>query len=253
MAESQSHQRPVDFGQAVLRRDPRADEAWLLTVDGTAQSYLDIADPTHLEVDYIRRMAAVIDTQCSQDVGLRVLFLGAGLAALPRWVVATRSAPHVVAVDADARLVEWVHQVFAPAGFDLRHGDAAQIAASLPERSFDVAVVDCYVGHDIPTSVTAPEFVARLQGIVGDGIAVANISDARPFARIAKQVDVWSATFEHVALLADSAMIEYDRSGNAVLIGSAVELDLAALTVALRADPGDPRVQVGAQIQRWLT
>ena len=39
---------PVDFGEAELLRDLDAEDGWLLSVDGVAQSYVDRADPSHL-------------------------------------------------------------------------------------------------------------------------------------------------------------------------------------------------------------
>jgi hypothetical protein len=46
--------RPVRFGEAELLRDADREDGWLLTVDGVAQSYVDRADPTRLEFDYVR-------------------------------------------------------------------------------------------------------------------------------------------------------------------------------------------------------
>ncbi len=40
--------RAVDHGTAKLMPDVDRERAWLLTVDGAPQSYVDLDEPTHL-------------------------------------------------------------------------------------------------------------------------------------------------------------------------------------------------------------
>lgn len=49
--------RAVDFGAARLLPDVDRPRAWLLTVDGAPQSYVDLDDPEYLEFEYARRIA----------------------------------------------------------------------------------------------------------------------------------------------------------------------------------------------------
>ena len=49
---------PVDSGIAELLGDADRPGSWTLLVDGTPQSHVDLDDPTHLEFEYVRRMAA---------------------------------------------------------------------------------------------------------------------------------------------------------------------------------------------------
>ena len=42
-------------GCAELVADPDRPTAWTLLIDGTAQSHVDLGDPTHLEFEYVRR------------------------------------------------------------------------------------------------------------------------------------------------------------------------------------------------------
>jgi SAM-dependent methyltransferase len=59
--------RTVDFGVAKLLPDLDRPRAWLLTVDGAPQSYVDLDDPGHLEFEYVRRMSYVIRTAFAPD------------------------------------------------------------------------------------------------------------------------------------------------------------------------------------------
>ena len=54
--------RDVDHGIAKLMPDVDRARAWLLTVDGAPQSYVDLDEPTYLEFEYTRRLGHVLDT-----------------------------------------------------------------------------------------------------------------------------------------------------------------------------------------------
>ena len=51
----------IGHGAAELVGDPDRPHGWTLLVDGTAQSHVDLDDPTHLEFEYIRRIGHLID------------------------------------------------------------------------------------------------------------------------------------------------------------------------------------------------
>ena len=46
----------VDTGRAELVPDPDRPRSWTLLLDGAPQSHVDLADPTHLEFEYVRRL-----------------------------------------------------------------------------------------------------------------------------------------------------------------------------------------------------
>ena len=48
-------------GLARLLPDTDHPAAYLLTVEDTPQSYVDLDDPAHLEFEYIRRLAHIAD------------------------------------------------------------------------------------------------------------------------------------------------------------------------------------------------
>src|SRR4051812_46885994 len=103
MARRMRSGRPVEVvasGVAELMPDPDRDSAYTLLLDGAPQSHVDLADPTHLQFEYIRRMAAAIDLIAPTGQPLRVLHLGGGALTLPRYVAATRpgSAQRVVEI-----------------------------------------------------------------------------------------------------------------------------------------------------------
>lgn len=70
--------RVTDHGTAKLMPDVDRARAWLLTVDGAPQSYVDLDEPAHLEFEYTRRLGHVLDTVAEPGRTLDVLHLGGG-------------------------------------------------------------------------------------------------------------------------------------------------------------------------------
>src|SRR4030081_2007532 len=101
---------PVRFGTAELLRDLDRPNGWLLTVDGVAQSYVDLDDPTHLEFDYVRRIGDVIDNLPDPGTALDVLHIGGRGSTLPRYVAATRPGSRQLVLDADGELIDLVRE-----------------------------------------------------------------------------------------------------------------------------------------------
>ena len=101
-------QYPVRFGQAELLRDLDRPNGWLLNVNGVAQSYVDLDDPTHLEFDYVRRIGDVVDCVAEQGHPLDVVHIGGGACTLPRYIAATRPGSRQLVLEADGPLVELV-------------------------------------------------------------------------------------------------------------------------------------------------
>ena len=81
---------PVDGGTAELLGDADRDGSWVLVVDGTPQSHVDLEDPTHLEFEYVRRMGHVLDLAAGEGRPVDAVHLGGGALTLPRYVAATR-------------------------------------------------------------------------------------------------------------------------------------------------------------------
>jgi hypothetical protein len=235
---------PVRFGEAELLRDLDRADAWLLTVDGVAQSYVDLADPTHLEFDYVRLMGDVVD-------GLRpgavsAVHLGGGACTLPRYVAVTRPGSTQLVVEADAELAALVRRSFGTAGFRLRVGDARQELARLRPGESDVVVADVFAGSSMPEHVTTTEWVQEVAALLRpDGTYVVNVADGRPLTFARAQVATLRAVFPHVVLLADPSVLRGRRFANLVLAGSAAPLPVDALVRTASRAAGRARVVSG--------
>jgi len=92
-----------------MRAEVRADRftsGFELVVDGTAQSHVDLDDPTHLFFEYIARMGHVIDQLRDPGEPITALHLGAGALTLPRYIAATRPGSRQQVIEIEPELVE---------------------------------------------------------------------------------------------------------------------------------------------------
>jgi spermidine synthase len=236
--------RPVRFGEAELRRDLDSDDGWLLTVDGVAQSYVDRADPTHLEFDYVRLIGDVVD--CLPPGPLTAVHLGGGGCTLPRYVAATRPGSRQVVLEADDLLAELVRGSFGTAGFRLRVGDARTELARLRGGESDLVVADVFESSVMPVHVTTLEHLAEVQRLLSPtGAYVVNVADGRPLAFARAQVATLQEAFRHVVLLADPSVLRGRRFANLVVAGSAAPLPVEALVRVASRAAGRARVVSG--------
>src|SRR5690606_40456870 len=88
--------------------DVDRERAWLLTVDGAPQSYVDLDDPGHLEFEYARRLGHVLDTLDGTGRPLDAVHLGGGALTLPRYLAVNRPGSRPQVVEADGDLLELV-------------------------------------------------------------------------------------------------------------------------------------------------
>ena len=221
---------PVGFGEAELLRDVDAEDGWLLTVGGVPQSYLDLADPTHLEFDYVRLMGDVVD--CLLPEGpLHAVHLGGAACTLPRYVAATRPGSRQLVIEADAALAELVRTSFGTSGFRLRTGDARTELARLRPGESDLVVADVFEGALMPLHVTTVEWLREVRRLLRPaGVYVVNVADGRPLPFARAQVATLLAVFDEVVLLADPSVLRGRRFANLVLAGSAAPLPVDVLT-----------------------
>ena len=250
----------VGHGCAELVADPDRPTAWTLLVDGTAQSHVDLDDPTHLEFEYVRRTGHLLDAlDPAPPAPLRVLHLGGGAWTLPRYVAATRPGSAQRVVELDGALVDLVRSRL-PAdglGLDVRVADARAGLADVPAGTCDVVLLDVYAGARIPAHLTSVEFLREVARVLApDGCYVANLADGAgartlrprrsPLDFAQAQAATSANTAPAVAAVASPDVLHGRRFGNVVLIaGTGLPLTEVARRVA--ADPFPARVEPGAE------
>ncbi|MFE3167750.1 spermidine synthase [Streptomyces sp. NPDC059224] len=248
--------RVTDHGTAKLMPDVDRERAWLLTVDGAPQSYVDLDEPTHLEFEYTRRLGFVLDAVAETGAPLDVLHLGGGALTLPRYVAATRPGSRQDVVDADRGLLDLVtEQLPLPdhAGIALHAADARGWLQGAPGDSADVLIADVFGGSRIPAHLTSLGYAREARRVLReDGVYLANLADSAPFDFLRSQLATFATVFEELAVIAEPGVLRGRRFGNAVLIASHRPVDMTGPARRTAADAFPARVEHGPALRRFI-
>ena len=230
--------------------DPARDGGYTLVLDNLRHSYVDLTDPTHLEFEYVRAMAAGIDAHHPEGQALRVHSLGAGGLTLPRYLAQTRPGttgsvsevdPGVVRIDED--------ELALPAELDLdvRVEDGRAGLASLADEEADLVIGDAFGGVSVPFHLTTLETVTEIDRVLqDDGLYLANLIDYGPLAFARAQLATLREAYPHVALAWQGS------GGNLVAAASRSPIDGAAWEAGMRSRGLTWTVLSGAALEEWV-
>lgn len=219
-------------GELVVERDPRRPSARLLRTAGMDASYVDLADPAHLEFDYLRWMRIILRVARAR----RVLHIGGGACALARALAAEdpRGRQDVCEVDGEVlRLAREHLGLRRAAGLRVRRADGRAFVAGAPAGAWDAAVVDAYVGAAVPARLITAEALADLARVAPLGLV--NVVDDRRARVVARVIAGLAEAYPRVWTLGG-------RTGNTVVIGTRMALDLDRIAAAAAADPAPARL-----------
>ena len=243
-------------GTAELLADADRDGSWVLLVDDTPQSHVDLADPGHLEFEYVRRMGHVLDLAVDTGRPVDVVHLGGGALTLPRYVQHTRPGSRQRVIEVDQPLTDLVRaRLPLPRGarIRVRSADARAGLAALPAVSADIVVTDVFAGARTPAHLTSVEFAADVRRVLRPGgCYTANVADGPPLTFARAQAATLRAVFAEVCLLAEPGTLRGRRFGNLVAVASDDVLPIAALTRRCAADPMPSRVVAGPDLDRFV-
>jgi spermidine synthase len=228
-----------------LMRDAQRDDGWWLLVGGSEQSYVDTADPLHLEFEYVQMIAHLLETLFPTDVPLTALHLGGGLCTVPRWLAGRHPGSRQRVAEHSAEIAALSASLGAPPGVTVEIDDALAVVTRARRASADLVVCDMYDGPETVTQMFTLDAVRLVHTVLRrDGVYLCNLSDATPFALSRVVVATLRAVFGSVVLLAEPPVLRGRRSGNLVLAATDGEILLAELS--RRAAGGAVRSRVVA-------
>jgi len=214
---------------ARVETDPLRPAGRVLVLDDLRHSYVDLADPTHLELGYTRRLVDTIDTAFPDGEPLDAVHIGGGGFTMPRFLAATRPGSASTVLELDPGVVEIGRRKLAVddiPGVDIRVGDARTSLQALPDDSADLVVGDAFGSRSVPWHLATREFLVEVARVLRPGgVYLLNVIDYDPLDFLAAETATAAAVFDEVGLLVPPGHLGDGEGGNAVLVATDAELD----------------------------
>jgi spermidine synthase len=224
-------------GELTVLRDVDRPSGRLLRQGEMDASYVDLADPRHLEFDYLRRMRDVV-----LAVGARhVVHVGGAGCALARALAAAEPDHRQEVIELDGDVVELARRHLGlrrARGLKVRVGDGRAVLARRRDGSVDAVLVDAFVGARVPRHLVTVEALIDLARV--SRLAAVNVVDSRAMGDAAAIAAGLRAAFPYAIALASAQSLAKRRSGNVVLVGAheLPPLDRLRALAAADREPG---------------
>jgi hypothetical protein len=229
-------------GELIAERDPSRPSGRLLRQGDMDASYVDLADPSHLEFDYMRWMRIVLRAARAR----RILHVGGGAGALARALAAEDPDGRQEVCEVDPEVLELAREHLglrrAP-GLRVRVAEGRAFVALQPDASWDAIAIDAFVAATVPRHLITVEALADAARVAP--LTLVNILDDRAARDVRKVAAGLSEAYRHVWALGG-------RAGNTVLAGAAAALDLDRIRAQAAADPSPARLTPPVAMARML-
>ncbi|WP_040158321.1 spermidine synthase [Nigerium massiliense] len=239
--------------------DPSTPGAFRVMTGPTSQSWVDPADPTRLEFEYVQRIADGLDATvltADPERRLRVVHIGGGGLSLPRYVEARRPHTAQIVLEPDGDLIEEVRRKLPlprRTGIKVRITDGRAGLELMPADYADAIILDAFDGSTVPPSLVTDEFfdevVLRLRP---GGVFFFNLADRAPFGWAKRVVGGVAERLRHVHLVAEPAVLKGRRYGNLVVAASASPLPHGDLDDGAHHAVFPQRSLFGRELTRWI-
>lgn len=243
---------------AAVRSDPQRASGRTLVLDGASHSYVDLADPTHLEYDYVRGVVATIDSAFPAGVPLRAHHLGGGGLTVPHHLAATRPGTRSTVSEIDPGVLQLDRERLGLGpedGIEVRVEDGRLGLDRLRTDRADVVVGDAFGGVSVPWHLTTRETVREVQGVLADdGVYVLNVIDSGSMDFARAEAATLAGVFAHVTVASEPAVIDGTNGqtgANVVLAASDRPLDGGAVEARLQQLGTDWTVVTGERAAAW--
>jgi spermidine synthase len=240
---------------AELVPDPTCRHAGVVRVGGTDQSYVDLDDPTHLEFDYLIRIADHLDTWAPAGQRLRVIHVGGAGMSLARYLAHTRPRSPQIVLEPDEDLTAWVRQALPlplHSGIKVRGVDGRAGIAVMPSDYADVVIVDAFAANQVPSSLVSREFFDQVKRVLhSDGLLVMNVCDHRDLHWSRRLVATLASGFSQLTLSAAPGTFRGRAFGNMVLAASERPHEVNVLRRHAAADAFPYRVLDDEETRRF--
>jgi spermidine synthase len=236
--------------------DPERESGRVLVLDTLRHSYVDVEDPTYLEFEYVRAIAAVTDATAPAGEALSALHLGGGGVTVPRYLAEVRPGTSSLVLEVDPGVVAMDREQLGLVESDrlrVRVTDARVGLGDEAAGGRDLVVGDAFGGLSVPWQLTTAEAMELVdRALTDDGVYVANLIDHPPLGFVRAELATLRAVFPHVLLLAREPVLAGEDGGNVVAVASRQPLPVEAIDAALREHGLAWQVADGAQLAEFV-
>ncbi|WP_245160898.1 fused MFS/spermidine synthase [Blastococcus sp. CT_GayMR16] len=218
--------------------DPARESGRVLVLDTLRHSYVDLADPTHLEFEYVRALAAVTDVLAPDGTPLSALHIGGGGLTVPRYLAEVRPGSESLVIEVDPGVVAIDREQLALETSDRLRVRVADGRVGLAEEAGgtrDLVVGDAFGGLSVPWQLTTREAMELVDAALTDeGVYAVNLIDHPPLGFVRAELATVRAVFPHVLLLARAPVLAGEDGGNVVAVAGREPLPADAIEEAMR-------------------
>jgi spermidine synthase len=204
--------------------DPVRNSGRVLMLDTLRHSYVDLDDPTYLEFEYVRAVAAVSDVIAPEGEPLSALHIGGGGLTVPRYLAAVRPGTESLVVEVDPGVVDIDREQLELETSSRLRVRVADGRVGLTEEAAgerDLVVGDAFGGLSVPWQLTTREALSLVdRAMTDDGVYVVNLIDNPPLGFVRAELATMRAVFPHVLLLARGPVLNGVDGGNLVAVAS---------------------------------
>jgi spermidine synthase len=226
----------------------------LVLMDGVEASHVDLVDPTRLEFEYLRHLAAVIDEMHPSSHRLSALQVGGGPCTLARWLTATRPRARITVVERDAGLIQIARDWLGLETSDRLRvvvGDGREEIRRSSDAAFDLVVIDAFVGRVVPLHLMTAEFLDETRRVLRPGgLHVVNLIDEPPLPYAAACAATLLRRFSTVLVMADPRVLARQSAGNLVLVASDGPLPVESIARSISRDSVPWEVRWARAVER---
>lgn len=195
-------------------------------------SYVDLADPTHLEFDYMRWMRLVLRAARAT----RILHIGGGACALPRALAAEHPTGRQEVCEVDGAVLAMARSHLGlrrTRGLRVREMEGRTFLAAQPAATWEAIVIDAFVGARVPRRLITVQALAEAARVAP--LTLVNVVDDRS----KRDVRLIGAGLREAY---PRAWALGGRAGNTVLVGARAVPGPDGVGAALAADPSPARI-----------
>jgi spermidine synthase len=236
--------------------DPARDSGRVLMLDTLRHSYVDLDDPTHLEFQYVRAIAAVTDVIAPAGRPLSALHVGGGGLTVPRYLDAVRPGTESLVIEVDPGVVAMDREQLELETSDqlaVRIADGRVALAEEPPGGRGLVVGDAFGGLSVPWQLTTREALELVDAAsTDDGVYAVNLIDRPPLNFARAELATMRDVFPHVILLARAPVLAGEDGGNLVAVASRSPLPVEEIATAMRDHRVAWQIAEGTQLADFV-